>query len=150
MGWPPSEKHLIVKRDALGRPLAPKPKRRVVQREAPIQKTMVEYLDLALIPSQVWWSATLNGVRLTKKQISEASALGLRKGLFDLVFVRLTGPAAGQTYHYEVKAPGGSLTAEQRVLLEVLSKAGRGASGKTLDHLYETLSDWGFALRCKP
>lgn len=138
MAWPPVD-----------RP-PPKPRRRNVQREAPIQRTFVQFLDLALDPLEVWWSATLNGVRLTKKQIGEAKAAGLRKGLYDLIFVRLTGPDAGQTYHFEVKAPGGSLTAEQKMLMTVLAKAGRGASGKTLEDLYAALMSWGFSLRCRP
>lgn len=135
MTWPPVEK-------------ARKPRRRNVKREAPIQEAMVAYLDLALPPAAgIWWSATLNGVRLTPRQQGEAARAGLRKGLFDLIFVRLTGPDAGQTYHIEVKAPGGSLTPEQKVLMDALWAAGRGAVARNPSQLCAALTAWGFPIR---
>lgn len=142
MPWPPE----IV-------PKAPvKKKRRRVKREAPVQEAMVAYLDLALPEGcGVWWSATLNGVRLTTpKARGDAARQGLRKGLFDLIFVKLRGTEAGQTYHFEVKADGGSLTPEQRLLLDVLWVAGRGATGKKVDQLAAALVAWNMPLRAYP
>lgn len=143
--WPPEHLKLVPK-------TAAKPKRRRIKREAPVQEAMVEYLDLALPEGcGVWWSATLNGVRLTTaKARGDAAKQGLRKGLFDLIFVKLRGPDAGQTYHFEVKAERGSLTPEQRMLLDVLFIAGRGATGKTVDQLAAALVAWGMPLRCYP
>lgn len=136
MTWPPAEKRQA-------------PRRRNKRPEADIQAAMIEYLNVALLPSEVWFSATLNGVRLTPRQKGEAARAGLRKGLFDIIFVRLTGPDAGATYHFEVKAPGGSLTAEQKALMDVLWPAGRGASGKSVEQLCAALIAWGFPIRAR-
>ncbi len=122
------------------------------QPEAKMQESMVEYLDLALPDGcGVWWSATLNGIRLNTPQArARAKKQGLRKGLYDIIFIRTEGPFSGQTYHYEVKAPDGSLTPEQKALLAVLWPAGRGATGKTVENLSAALVAWGFPIRAYP
>lgn len=142
MSWPPKAR--------IAQPRQPrKQPRRNNDPEAQLQMAMVEYLDLALLPSEVWWSATLNGVRLTKRQAAKAKAQGLRKGLFDLIFVKLTGPEAGQTFHFEVKSATGSLTPEQKDLMAVLWPVGRGASGKSVEQLCAALIAWDMPVRAR-
>lgn len=136
--WPPA-------------PRLVKTRKRRRQPEAEVQKAMVEYLDLALPqPSPAyWWSATLNGMKLTPKQRGRVSEQGLRPGLYDLIFVKLSGPEAGQTYHFEVKSEKGTLTDEQKRLMDVLWPAGRGASGRSVDHLCAALVAWDFPIRVR-
>lgn len=113
---------------------------------------MVEYLDLALPqPSTAyWWSATMNGVRLTTpKARALAKEQGLRPGLFDLIFIKLVGPDAGQTYHFEVKGPDGRLTPEQKLVMDALWPLGRAASGKTTEALCAALVAWDFPIRAR-
>ncbi|MFY8143065.1 MAG: hypothetical protein ACOVMT_04180 [Caulobacter sp.] len=129
-----------------------KQRRRNTSPEADLQASMVRYLDIALPqPSpDYWWSATLNGVRLTSKRArAHAKAQGLRPGLFDLVFIKLTGPEAGQTYHFEVKSKEGALTPEQKVVMDALSPAMRGAMGRSLEALCATLIAWDFPIRAR-
>jgi len=142
MSWPPKLRVIPARK--------PRTKRRNAHPEADIQKAMVAYLDLAFPPGcGVWWSATLNGVRLTRRQAGLAAEQGLRKGLFDLIFVKLTGPDAGQTYHFEVKSERGTLTAEQKVLMDALWPAGRGAAGRSVEHLCAALVAWDFPVRAR-
>jgi hypothetical protein len=168
MSWPPSPKSAggkaraaalspdrrsaIASGAAKARWSGEAPKRRNAHPEADVQKEMVQFLDLALPqPSaDYWWSATLNGVRLkTPRARGQAAEQGLRPGLYDLLFVKLTGEDAGQTYHFEVKGPDGRLTAEQKVLMDALWPTGRGASGKTVESLCAALVAWDFPLRAR-
>lgn len=144
MSWPPQHLRLVAK--------SAQPRRRNKQPEADLQAAMVEFLDLALPqPStDYWWSATLNGVRLpSAKAKAKAQRQGLRPGLFDLVFIKLVGPDAGQTYHFEVKAPKGRLTPEQERILNILFVAGRGASGRSVEAISAALVAWDFPVRCR-
>ena len=63
MSWPPKHLRLVATASA-------KPKRRNNQPEASLQELMVDFLDIALPqPSpDYWWSATMNGVRLTSER----------------------------------------------------------------------------------
>lgn len=144
MSWPPQHLRLIEK--------SARPKRRNKQPEADLQELMVDFLDIALPqPSpDYWWSATLNGVRLPSARArAKAQRQGLRPGLFDLVFIRMTGPEAGQTYHFEVKAETGRLSPDQKRILDILFIAGRGASGRSVESLCAALVAWGFPLRAR-
>lgn len=137
MTWPPAD-----------RPPR-KPKKRRAQPEADFQKSAVAYLRLALPDGcGVWWSATLNGIHLkTPKARKRAKEQGLNPGLYDLIFVKLKGPGAGQTFHFEAKSATGTLTVEQAALMAVLGPAGRAAKGSTLDELCDALVAWDMPIR---
>lgn len=151
MTWPPSSISPATRQKAL-RILGEKPKRRNKSPEADIQKAMVAYLDVALPqPSpDYWWSATLNGIRLkTPRARQQAKEQGLRPGLYDIVFIKLSGPEAGDTYHFEVKSADGRLTAEQKTIMDVLWPLGRAASGKSVEDLCAALIAWDFPIRAR-
>lgn len=92
----------------------------------------------------------MNGVRLTSERArGKAKRQGLRPGLFDIVFIKLTGPEAGQTFMFEVKSAAGTLTPDQKRILDILFVAGRGASGRSVENLCAALVAWGFPLRAR-
>lgn len=140
--WPPDHLELV--------PPA-KPRKRRAQPEANLQRAVVQYLELALPPEAgVWWSSTLNGVRLTTpKARKDAKAQGLRPGLYDFVFIPLRGPDAGQGFFLELKSDDGRLTPEQTTLMNVLWPAGRGASARSVEQVCAALVAFGFPLRCR-
>ena len=157
MNWPPTEKqNREIRRNALRSMVGEaKPKRRNFAPEASFQKTVATYLRLALPrDSGIWWSATLNGVRLsTEAARGKAKRSGLNPGLYDFIFiVRLPVPGliVGDTYHLELKSKTGSLTKEQRELMDALWPAGRGASAKTLEQVAAALVAWQFPIRAMP
>lgn len=139
MTWPPKPRALKPPR---------KPRRRNASPEADFQKTVTAYLERALPPEAgVFWSATMNGVRVSLGVRATLRAQGLRPGVFDFVFIPLVGPMAGQTFWLELKAPKGRLTDEQAVLMDVLYPAGRGAQARTLEQVCAALVAWSFPIR---
>ena len=148
MSWPPAQS---VKRAKA----VEAPRRRNRAPEANFQKAVATYLRLALPrESGIWWSATLNGVRLsTEAARGKAKAAGLNPGLYDFVLIvrkPVPGLVVGDTYHLELKSKTGSLTKEQRELMDALWPAGRGASAKTLDQVAAALVAWGMPIRAYP
>lgn len=146
MSWPP---------ETLAETRPPKRRRRNRAPEANFQKTVATYLRMALPRSSgIWWSATLNGVRLsTEAARGKAKRAGLNPGLYDLIFIVLKpspGLEVGQTYHLELKSQTGSLTKEQRELMDALYPAGRGAKARNLDQVAAALVSWRFPIRCYP
>lgn len=140
--WPPNHLKLV--------PPA-KPKRRRKSPEADFQKTVIAYLERALPPGAgVWWSASMSGVHLpSAKAKGKARDQGLRPGMFDICFIPLRGPNAGETYWLELKAEKGCLTPEQTTLMNVLWPAGRGASARTLEQVYAALVAWDMPVRAR-
>ena len=139
MTWPPKPRALKPPR---------KPRRRNASPEADFQKTVTAYLERALPPGAgVFWSATMNGVRVSLGVRATLRDQGLRPGVFDFVFIPLVGPSAGQTFWLELKAPKGRLTDEQAVLMDVLYPAGRGAQARTLEQVCAALVAWSFPIR---
>lgn len=143
MPWPPLR---VVEGGGKARP-----KRRNKQPEANLQASVVQYLERALPPEAgVWWSASMSGVRLPSARAkANAHAQGLRRGMFDLCFVPLKGPNAGETYWLELKADKGKLTDEQEALMNVMFPAGRGAEARSIDQVCAALVFWGFPIRCR-
>jgi len=147
-----------IPRDAQGRPILPKasPRRRNKSPEADFQKQVTAYLRVALPPQAgVFWSATLNGHALPSAAAKrKAKERGLNPGVFDFVFIVWAVGAPdlkpGDTYWLELKSKDGSLTSEQKFLMETLWPAGRGASAKTLDQVAAALTAWGFPIRARP
>ena len=137
MTWPP-------------KPRAPSaPKKARAHDEDDLQESVVAFLDLAL-PAQagVFWSATLNGVRVTKKSIGRLHKLGLRKGVLDLVFIPLEGPLKGLTFWIELKSATGTPTIEQRKIVEALGPD-RACFARSVVEVQDALLRWGFPLRAR-
>lgn len=130
------------------------PKRKNDNPEERVQMAMVEYLDLALPPGcGVFWSATLNGIRVSAHLRAKLRAMGVRPGVFDLVFVVLWDVGdlrAGDTYWIEVKSATGQPTPEQKVIMAALWPKGRGAYARSVEQLAAALSAWGVPLRAYP
>ena len=139
MTWPPSRKPAAKPKT---------PRRKNGSPEADLQKAVVQYLELAL-PKEagVFWSATLNGIRVSRGIRAGLRDQGLRPGVPDLVFIPLAGPRAGQTFWIELKAEKGRPTPEQDALMDVLFPAGRGAFARSVHQVCAALSAWGFPLR---
>ena len=123
-----------------------KPKRRDL--EGPVQAAIVQYLDLAIDPAETFWSATLNGVKVTPKVRAKLRSQGLRPGLFDIIIVPLANhPRIGVAHHVECKSELGRLTAEQKAILAVLAPLGLGALVRSVDDVHAYLTAQQFNLR---
>lgn len=121
--------------------------------EERLQKAVVRYLDLALPEGcGVFWSATMNGVRVSPAIRAKLKASGVRPGVYDFLFVILRdmpGLRAGDTFHLELKSDRGTLTTEQKALYVVLLEAGRGAYARSLDQVQDILTGWGFPIKAR-
>jgi hypothetical protein len=148
MAWPPSKvalnPALAAKLRAAGHgDMIAKPKRRNAQPEADLQKLVAQFLDAELTPRRIWWSSTLNGVRLkTARERGRAQEQGLRPGLPDIVIVPLTYPALTEAYFIEIKSARGTVTPEQAALAEALGP-GRMAVCRSVDEVRVALVTWG-------
>ena len=85
------------------------------QPERDLQRAVAEDLR-AYLPGEVWWTASLSGVRLSPGVASDAKKAGMEKGAPDLSFVW----PDGETTYVELKAGDGTLTAEQKRLQATL------------------------------
>lgn len=121
--------------------------------EERLQRDVVRYLDLALPEGcGVFWSATMNGVRVSPVIRSRLKASGVRPGVYDLLFVVLWNVGslkAGDTYHLELKAPKGQPTPEQKLLMAALRPAGRGEYARSVEEVCAILTEWGFPLKAR-
>lgn len=113
----------------------------------------VVVLDLAeSLGCGVFWSATMNGVRVSAPIRAKLEAAGVRPGVLDLVFVVLWDLGdlkAGDTYWIEVKSATGQPTPEQKVVMAALWSRGRGAYARSVEQACAALSAWGFPLRVR-
>jgi len=147
MAWPPSKialnPALAAKLRAAGHgDMIAKPKRRNAQPEADLQKLVAQLLDELLTPHGIWWSSTLNGVRLkTARERGRAQEQGLRPGLPDIVIVPLKPPLIPKVYFIELKSAKGVLTDEQASLHEALN--GDMAVCRSVEEAYTALRWWG-------
>ena len=117
--------------------------------EDDLQVAVVEFLELALPPQAgVFWSATLNGVKVSPKSVSRLRKLGLSPGVLDLVFIPLVGPLVGSTYWIELKSATGRPTPEQRKIVEALGPD-RARFARSVEEVCAALVDWGFPLRAR-
>lgn len=119
--------------------------------EERIQREIVQYLDLALPPGcGIFFSATMNGVRVSAPIRAKLKASGVRPGVLDLVFVVLWDVGdlkAGDTFWLEVKSATGQPTPEQKVVMAALWSRGRGAYARSVEQACAALSAWGFPIR---
>jgi len=147
MAWPPSKvalnPALAAKLRAAGHgDMIAKPKRRNAQPEADLQKLVAQYLDAELTPRGVWWSSTLNGVRLkTPRARQQAREQGLRPGLPDIVIVPLRPPLIPKVYFIELKSAKGTMTDEQASLRQALE--GDMVVCRSVDEVCTALRWWG-------
>lgn len=127
----------------------PKPKRRDL--EGPIQAAIVEFLDLNFPEDgDVFWSATLNGVRVPVSIRKRLKAQGLRPGLFDIILIPLANhPRIGIAHSVEVKSDEGSLSKEQKALMKVLAPLGLGALARSVNDVQTYLLSQSFTLRAQ-
>lgn len=128
---------------------ASKPKRRDL--EGPVQAAIVQYLGLALDPAETFWSATLNGVKVTPRIMSRLRAQGLRKGVLDIVLIPLANhPRVGVAHWCEVKSDEGRSTKEQKAILAVIQPLGLGALVRSVDDVHAYLIAQKFNLKAHP
>lgn len=113
--------------------------------EARLQIAVKQYLNLCL-PDSVFWSASLTGTYLTPRARERAKAMGVRRGVPDFVFVF----PDGVTRWIELKAPGGSLTPEQREFRDRFAPLGIFAVCRSVDEVSAQLRAWGAPLRDHP
>jgi hypothetical protein len=118
--------------------------------EAKLQAAVREYLMICLPepphPGGVLWTASLTGVYLSPRARSRAKALGVRPGFPDLQFLF----PDGRTYYIELKAPDGSLSAEQREFRDFARPHSIWAVCRSIDQVAAALSGWGARLREHP
>jgi hypothetical protein len=138
-----------------GYPVAPviikRPRAKRRDLEGPIQAAIVEFLDLNFPEDgDVFWSATLNGVRVPVSIRKRLKAQGLRGGLFDIIIVPLEGhPLVGETFHVEVKSDEGSFSKEQRRIFKALKPFGRAALCRSVNDVQTYLLSQNFQLRAR-
>lgn len=115
--------------------------------EARLQTAVKEYLGWCLPPS-IFWTASLTGTHLTMQAAARAKAMGVRRGLPDLVFVFPDGVSRW----IELKTPTGSLSPEQRVFRDLCRDSGRDiwALARTVEEVAETLTRWGAPMKAHP
>lgn len=119
--------------------------------EERIQREIVQYLNLALPPGcGIFFSATMNGVRVSAAIRSKLKAAGVRPGVLDLVFIVLWDVGdlrAGDTYWVEVKSATGRPTPEQKIVMSALWPRGRGVYARSVEQVCAALVAWGFPIR---
>jgi hypothetical protein len=114
-----------------------------------IQRDVKRFLTYCLPlpgPDYVEWTSSQAGAHLGAKQRIKAKASGLRPGWPDLQFLLPTG----RTHYIEIKAPGGSLSAEQRAFRDLARPHGLWALCRSVDEVEATLRGWGVKLRSRP
>ncbi len=116
------------------------------------QVRVVAMLD-RLLPTggPVFWSATLNGVRVPPKVRGRLTELGLRPGVLDLVFIPLDRPipdvpfvGIGSTFWVELKTDTGRLSPEQKRVFEALHRVQKGQVCRTAGEVEDQIRTWGF------
>lgn len=118
--------------------------------EDDLQVAVVEFLELALPPQAgVFWSATLNGVKVSPKSVSRLRKLGLRPGVLDLIFIPLVGDLVGNVYLIELKTATGRPTPEQKKIVDALYPHGRACFARSVEQVCAALVAWSFPLRAR-
>lgn len=115
------------------------PKRQSIKRrEQAIQKAVAELLDTAGQPGLVWFHVPNGGAR-SPVEAAIFKGLGVKPGVPDIfAFYQ------GALYVLELKTEDGTLSDEQRVMLERLAAAGaRTAVAYGVDQAIAVLKSWG-------
>ena len=123
-----------------------KAKRRNASPEADLQRDVAKLLDVELTPRNIWWSSTLNGVRLrTAKARGQARDQGLRPGLPDFVIVPLGMRGEQSIFFIELKVGKNKATAEQGAILDAVGP-GAMAVCRSVAEVRKALQAWGLLL----
>jgi hypothetical protein len=111
--------------------------------EAQLQRQIVDYLNVALLPTHLVFAIPNAAPRMVGARASNAVA-GLRKGMTDLAIV-----GAGRVYFVEVKTDKGVLSAEQEDFKDwCLMKGMCGwCCARSLDDVRAALRHWGIETR---
>lgn len=119
--------------------------------EGPVQKSIVDFLGLNFPEDgDVFWSSTLNGVKVTPKVRAKLRAQGLRKGVLDIVLIPLANhPRIGVAHWVECKSEDGRATDEQKALLDVLGPLGLAALCRSVNDVQTYLMSQSFQLRAR-
>lgn len=114
-------------------------------RKGPKRKSPERALQVALVKQLtrhakcLWWAVPNGGFRHLYTA-TKMRAEGVRRGVPDLCFVLSGGTAA----FLEMKAPGGSLTPEQKQFRDAAEAAGAWwATAKSLEEAWDILARWG-------
>lgn len=115
--------------------------------EAAIQTAVKEYLGWCL-PRSIEWTASLAGTNLSLRAATRAKSMGVRKGWPDLQFLF----PDGVTRFIELKAPGGSLSPEQREFRDRCTRIRPDiwAVCRSVEEVAQTLANWGAPLKAHP
>lgn len=103
--------------------------------ESELQLRVVQQLRMYL-PDEVWFTVSLSGLRLPPQVARRAKKAGMERGAPDLSFIF----PGGITHYIELKAPGGTMTTEQKRLAEVLGW--RFAVCHSWAEVRDVLTDW--------
>lgn len=115
--------------------------------EAALQRSVVQFLNVAIDPERCWWTATMNGVRLRPAARAKAKAAGLMPGLPDLMFMPFIGLYRGEFLALELKSAKGRATPEQAKLLAASSHV---RIARSLDEVAYWLDVWGIHMKAHP
>ena len=116
-----------------------------IQRELPIQKAIMRYLDLALPESYRAFHPANGGAR-SARTAAMMKALGVKAGVADIVILRPGAPAA----MIEVKAEKGSPSPAQKEWCGWAEKHGHPyAVCRSVDDVQVALRLWGVPLRAE-
>ena len=108
--------------------------------EAQIHCAVVEYLERFGKPG-VFWFHVPNGELRARATGGKLKAMGTRKGVPDLIFIK-----DGQTFALELKRPGQHPSADQRIAMRDMAAAGAEVSVvHGLDYALDTIREWGLA-----
>lgn len=106
-----------------------------VQTEGHIQREAVKFLR-AYLPAEVWFTASLSGIKKTPGLAAQAKAMGLERGAPDLSFIF----PDGVTCYIEMKAPGCFMSDEQKALKRVLGD--RMMVCRSVDEVRASVASW--------
>jgi hypothetical protein len=143
----------LLKRKGLEDMIPGTPRRRNGTPEENEQRRVVTMLD-RLLPAggPVFWSATLNGVRVATGLRARLKGMGLRPGVLDLVFIPLVTPvtdplrlqcaSVGVAHWIEMKTEKGRLSTEQQRLFDTLYPMGLAQVCRTAGEVEDQLRTW--------
>jgi hypothetical protein len=106
--------------------------------EETLQKAIVQFLNLKARPEVVWFHVP-NGEQRSIRTAVRLKAMGVRKGVPDLIIITHTGP-----HFLEVKAPKAYQKPEQREFQHKVEYLGnKYVVVKDIDAAISTLTEWG-------
>lgn len=115
--------------------------------EDDLHKAVAGFLRVALPGGVVWSTIAHGGFTLPKHVAARLKALGLRPGVPDLMFVH---PITGVAHFIELKAPGGTISPDQRGVHNALLNSHAPVTvARSIDQVEHFLRCNGFPLTAK-